>query len=69
MAIELDVRTGTQADISGIRFHDAAVLVNVDGDTLAIKNNSGQTLLPVPKASINSLIAALTQSKIIFPKA
>ena len=65
--MEIDVRTGQTTTVTAIRFHDAAVLKESNGTTLAVTNNTGTVLVSVPKTSVDSFIAALQQSKIVWP--
>lgn len=67
MGIEIDVRTGQVQTVDAIRFHDAAVLKQTNATTLAVTNNTGTVLVSVPKVAVDAFIAALQQSKIVFP--
>ena len=64
---EIDVRKGEHTAIDAIRFHDAAVLKEVNANTLSVNSNTGTVLVSIPKTSVDAFIAALTASKKIFP--
>lgn len=67
MAIEIDVRSGQATTVNAIRFHASAVLKETDETTLAVTNNTGTVLVSIPKASVDAFVAALNQSKVIWP--
>ena len=56
--MELDIRTGTPANINAIRYADNRV-IKMDGNDLSIQNNTGDVQLKVGAAKINDFIAAL----------
>ena len=65
--MEIDVRTGQTTTVTAIRFHDAAVLKETDANTLAVTTNTGNVLVSIPKVSVDSFVAALQKSKIVWP--
>lgn len=66
--MEIDVRQGQDATVTAIRFHDAASLKEVNASTLAVVNNTGDTLVAIPKATVDAFVLALQASKKIFPE-
>ena len=64
---EIDVRKGEHTAIDAIRFHDNAVLKQTDANNLAVTSNTGTVLVPIPKTTVDAFIAALQDSKKLFP--
>jgi hypothetical protein len=65
--MEIDVRTREPTSVSSIRFHDAAVLKESDGQNLVVTTNTGDVLVTIPKTSVDAFVRALERSKTIFP--
>ena len=65
--MEIDVRTGQTTTVTAIRFHDAAVLKETNDTTLSVTSNTGTVLVSIPKTAVDAFIAALQQSKVVWP--
>ena len=65
--MEIDIRNGQATTIDAIRFTDVTVIKETNATTLAVTNNSGTVLVSIPKVVVDDFIAALQQSKIVFP--